>query len=723
MSDSAAMNADTFLAGFFGDGNRLRPFGPEREMLAPWVERVRAECRQLVLPRVVGKPPQTTWYALCRTARDARVLREELLAAVGPSYSDFRGVAARLDPGDPVEAAILAYTGTHAFKLCVVNPGQRETCAGALAAMLARSDGRPVGPSSRPRSRGRVMLDFELALREMDAEGAEAAIAEMRAHGHLDAWNLQFLEIQRWERVGDWSHIVDTLEDGTLYARRRPKRVTQALLRAIYHVELTQFEGDETTERALDHMRAHVLPRHGALFDSQEGMPAPEVAHLYALRAQVIGPPPVSNGDPATEAFTRGDIDTAFELLKQGGGGAHRVALMLRCAREIGSLAASETALEALYALDAKQADTLREQALIGSVIDDLEEICTTPDTPHAALAPTGWLEWMEHLVADRLDDNQAHEIALRGAREWSPDAFASRPGDVATFAELLANAEPPAQAERVRLALPHLLEFFLPGLEPLPAFKPVFRALGMRIVFAEGRSAAMLRVLTEVTLAAVRLGLNDAEFREVITEITDLVVRDSLPLQHVDWSIDLLEALLTLDPARSDTSLGLGVEVQARLEAWRGQGRLPLTSALAFNRVSSDFDLGLFIPLPESVGDGEDSDNFGLTFSGQTLALYSLNTRALARVAAALTERCEGVRVLVFDDKAGGRPALKEAARTADIFLIVTASATHAATNYIKDHRDPVSVTLQLHAQGSASMLRCLYDYAGEGGLGEESV
>ena len=75
---------------------------------------------------------------------------------------------------------------------------------------------------------------------------------------------------------------------------------------------------------------------------------------------------------------------------------------------------------------------------------------------------------------------------------------------------------------------------------------EPLFdraRSSPPRIVFAEGRSAAMLRVLTEVTLAAVRLGLNDAEFREVITEIEGL--------QH-----RLLVLCLVLSDHRPDVSV-----------------------------------------------------------------------------------------------------------------------------------------------------------------------
>lgn len=52
---------------------------------------------------------RVSWYAVAHTARQARELREQLLAFVGPSYSDFYGQPAEWDAADPVEAELAAF--------------------------------------------------------------------------------------------------------------------------------------------------------------------------------------------------------------------------------------------------------------------------------------------------------------------------------------------------------------------------------------------------------------------------------------------------------------------------------------------------------------------------------------------------------------------------------------------------------------------------------------
>ena len=72
-----------------------------------------------------------------------------------------------------------------------------------------------------------------------------------------------------------------------------------------------------------------------------------------------------------------------------------------------------------------------------------------------------------------------------------------------------------------------------------------------------------------------------------------------------------------------------------------------------------------------------------------------------------------EDVTVLSFHEKVGGSPALRAAARDADVFVIASAAAKHAATEYIEVQRRSGAVTLRPAGQGSASMLRCLWRYA----------
>ena len=97
---------------------------------------------------------------------------------------------------------------------------------------------------------------------------------------------------------------------------------------------------------------------------------------------------------------------------------------------------------------------------------------------------------------------------------------------------------------------------------------------------------------------------------------------------------------------------------------------------------------------------------------SGKTIAIYSLQEGALRR-SAEIIRTLTGVRVETFSDHVGGSLALRSSAVTADIFVLVTAAAKHAATTFIQSRRPKSSTTLFARGQGSASILEALRDFA----------
>ena len=107
---------------------------------------------------------------------------------------------------------------------------------------------------------------------------------------------------------------------------------------------------------------------------------------------------------------------------------------------------------------------------------------------------------------------------------------------------------------------------------------------------------------------------------------------------------------------------------------------------------------------------------------TGKSIALYSLKETVLRRVAELLKDTVSDVTITTFHDKTGGSSALRSAARNADVLVIATAAAKHAATNFIEGERGSGAVTLKPDGQGRASMERTLRTYAkaidGDAGL-----
>ena len=74
--------------------------------------------------------------------------------------------------------------------------------------------------------------------------------------------------------------------------------------------------------------------------------------------------------------------------------------------------------------------------------------------------------------------------------------------------------------------------------------------------------------------------------------------------------------------------------------------------------------------------------------------------------------ELLPGVRIDIFHDHVGGSPALRTASTTADVFVLATGAAKHAATTFIEARRPKALITLYARGQGSASLLHALGRY-----------
>src|SRR5207247_8371374 len=112
----------------------------------------------------------------------------------------------------------------------------------------------------------------------------------------------------------------------------------------------------------------------------------------------------------------------------------------------------------------------------------------------------------------------------------------------------------------------------------------------------------------------------------------------------------------------------------------------------------------------PEAAPDQPQS-HWG-ALDGKRVAMYSLQESALRRATSVVVELCPRARVNAFHDHVGGSAALRTASATADVFVLATASAKHAATKFIEEHRPKSRPTLYARGQGSASLLAAIRDY-----------
>jgi hypothetical protein len=105
--------------------------------------------------------------------------------------------------------------------------------------------------------------------------------------------------------------------------------------------------------------------------------------------------------------------------------------------------------------------------------------------------------------------------------------------------------------------------------------------------------------------------------------------------------------------------------------------------------------------------GDGS-PDQPTVTHKARDVLLYSLDETVLARVSTALSALSLGLRVRVSSDQVGG-PQLKQWVNRADIVVMATRCATHAATGFIRSNARAGAIIREADGSGSASLLRAV--------------
>jgi hypothetical protein len=744
----------TFEASFFGPGNRLRwdaiqagSSGHDvKARLEPFLEDLRHDPEVLILP-CVREDGRTQWYVMCSSTRAARVARDEVRAFLGPSYSDFEGRPSRLDPADGVESAVLARSGMNAFRLEIPERALTDVARERLRLLIGVRNERPPRHARRTRVAGRILRDFEYAL----ITGADAValdcIGQLRAGGQLGVANLLFLEVRRLEARMGWDAIVALPELNSLMAMRRPRRVTEALIRAVYATQLRGFQEANDATGAIERFRV-LLPQYGDLYRTRAGLSGFEVdasflmmaatsappradiaagilqdygpessgqAYLVALADQAHAPVSARDGDAAERAraaFAAADVDRAFEVALTLPPSFERCALLVRCASEMGTLAAAQLALNAADVLLEPDRSRLSNHAVLGRIRAGLaalacEQAAADGASATAEVVPSSWADWLARLTAP-VPWRAAVQVAEVAAREWRIEGLASDSVGVQMTTDALLGDRPLWGQIALRDALPYLLEVFLSGGADA-RLRSVYEALFLVVAVDDQVSVPRVGALLRIAEARLQIGVESADYSDVLRELGVAIEAIESPV-IVEQALDALDVLVgTACPTPRDRQEFLG-RVAALFRRW--YRRIDAGQWALLRSFGEELGVPELVQLARPEDGPRETSSIWARLDGKRVAMYSLRDRALHRVEAVLRELCPGVRVESFNDHVGGAAALRAAATGADIFILATAAAKHAATGFIESHRPKARATLYASGQGSASLLEAVRRY-----------
>jgi hypothetical protein len=743
----------TFETRFFGPGNRLSWEAIQadslpkdvKERLGPFLDDLQRNPEVLALPRVLVNG-RVQWYILCASPRAARIARDEVRAFLGPTYSDFEGRPTRLDPSDAVDAAVLERYGHNAFRLDVSDPGLFEAARERLRLLMHLRSERPVRHASRLRAVGRILRDFEYAILTADIQAARDAIDELRLAGHLNATNLLFLEVRRLAAGAQWDAILALPELESLLAMPRPRRVTEALISAVYASRLREFEDDGRAAEAVQRFHSEIYPRFCDLYRSRsmvsgydadvsfmlaagasasaesdvahsivEAYPPNSRSREYLMAIAGFIPEPrgraeVKGLDEARAAFAAADVDRAYELALALEPSFDRSALLLRCARDIGTLAAAQLALASLEGVSPTERSRLDRNATLCRIRDSLNQLnAAIPPTTQAAF-PSSWADWLRRLTTAQ-PWSAAVAVAGTGAREWSIDGVVSDPSTVQEIAELLLHDRPEWGEIALRDSLPYILESCAGHGADL-RLKPVYENLYLLLAVDDRVSLPQATALLTVVGVRLELGVTGAGYRELVGQLAAAIYAVESP-SVAPLALEAIELLINSacpDPAERQNFV---VRVAGLFHRWHR--RVDKSQLVLLRQLAAELGIESAIPADAADVAAEVLESYWHALDGKRVAMYSLQDSALRRATTVLAALCPLARMSTFHDLVGGSPALRAASATADVFVLATAAAKHAATAFIEACRPRELATIYARGQGSSSLLEALREYCRE--------
>jgi hypothetical protein len=749
-----------FLVSFFSPPNTISLAdiipGGQAAHLVSWVERLRgASPLSTVFP--CRRNGHVCWYGLAFSDSQLRALGDQMLAFVGPTYSTFRGHRALLDPADPIEEAIARLTGGFAFKFTGTPAADKpKPIWDALELMRTVGGRRPDRVLDVPMTTGRVLRDFHMALRARNAASADRALRYLADERRLTPSNVLFLRIQALAEMGEWDALLARPEMPDLLQMRRPLAITEALLRAVYRRELASFEQKRDPRGAAAHFRSIVLTTYGTLFVRRAGMRAPEALKALMLLA-IAGEPAdpelrdtvwatrgVSEDDrlylkqlsdllpstieplpelaplqAAVSAREGGDYERAYVLALEAPASSSRARLLVECAYELQTLDAERSAISALATLTPEsRAEALRGRRLreLYNTFADVEaerqqptSSAVAPSIPVESI-PGNWIEWLERVARDE-EWTGGLDVARRGAREWSVEDLLLLPNVVGRLTDLLLSS---SGAGTVQNALPQFVAFLERDvLWPRPEFAKIYGAVLDLLAIGSTGSEDDVRVYVHLAQSVLELGLEKKAYGSMLSDIRHLLVNFPSP-GRIAWGLEMLEATVTQPCPDEDARLGLMLDVAELLNKFRRRADEAQRAALGL----LCHDLGqteMFDSLlPHSPGTESSAlptSDILSQLNGKSVTIYTLTERAGRYMKQILADRAPQASVQLAHDKVGS-DSLRNLARRADVFIMATASSTHAATGFIEANRPSDRPLIRPGGKGMASMLYALEEF-----------
>ncbi|MFI0242861.1 protein DpdD [Streptomyces sp. NPDC016845] len=727
---------------FFGPGNDITP-----TRIEPNLQLILENFMAGIQQRQIGFLPRSShgrlwWYGFAPTPRQQRETLAILDSWIGPTFSDLPRHCGALNPADPFDAA-LAKAPVKPLRFEVLPrptadsedwKHARGQVRDALLVLSKLLNGRPPSEFDAPRTTVEVLDDLGHAIAARDRTVALACLRELEATADLDQPNLAFLRLRLFAGLDDWKAVLEDRDLDHVLAMRRPLSVTQVIQQAVYArwfashdaagaenellsavaalpaafrplfsgtpktsraqavveflIAVEEDAGDDTLNRLLDEAGTVEpgLPAHlrNVLHLHREQTPQPTTPSEPPAPLDQPGAPSESPLERATGMMARGELQAAIELVLTLEPSLHAAYLLLTCARDLQSPQQAALVLEYV--------STHHLHGLIGGASarlrDDLAWLEQfTQDGSHV-----DWRTWLDALEGD-------HGSAALAAGPEITDAWTPLSNSALTAWLHDASDEVLGKLGEIggQFMAAHRDIFTEDGAAELS--ERVLAGLAL-----SGKNSAGVRVQTQALLDYLLSANPTSEVLASALEWTDLIISANVSAVTTTWAIDILQtATATSAAATSPVTVDFFYKITNTVRPFKTA--LDPTDIEAIKLIADE--LGVGVPedlLAEQVQDTDPGAPYRY-LQDSKVVLYSLTESATIRAAQVLRFLVPKIDVETSAEYDGSSKLAAQAA-TADVFVVVTASAKHAATDFITAKRGTRPVVF-VNSRGSSAILR----------------
>lgn len=714
----------SFVDVFFGEGNELSLSGlstAARARLDPWLQRWQEGRGPSFLPRLWSG--RLAWYGLAADEQQRREIQDLLVHWVGPARSDIALRHGALDLTDPFDAALGDLAPGRVIRLEVrphdATASEREIVRDRLEGLVSLLDARPRHPATSSAALPALLDDLDIAAASGNVDRAEALLEEIASRRLLDAPNTTFLAVRVRSLLGHHEHI---LEEGTLRkleGLRLPGGTVLALARSFYESRLRHADEGGDTDQLLAVRQGLATVLRDAL---RQGPPSAEHAVVVAravvgggdgsfghlLRSSLLDEPHLRplldagglsrpdkppGSEPVAEKAVGDRLSglygqRAYEAVIDMALRADDVAALDR--REISTVvhAAAELedrrrATQVLDLIDRRLGSPLQvdwSSRLTLAAVEILQERVTPPEPD----VPSGWKEWFQ-AVSDSVDPDPK---VMRDAGDW--EALDAR--------QLRDAIDSLPSPERLTPVVGRLWTAHRPSLD-VESRASLARHLLTVIGMSERRGESIRDAALALVSDALDGALTGDDARDLVQTARDIIL-EQMASATFPWVIDVRAELgAELSRSHRDALLSLDQEIVGEARKLADS----ITRSEWEDLRSLLLQVGLDVPPDVSarLAERDEPDPFrGL--EGLKILLYSLRQRAARQAAARLQGAGADVTLSAEHDAS---PQLTGQVAGADLVIMVTAAAKHAATNAIES-AGPRSL-LRVNSAGMTAILK----------------